>query len=91
MNIDGPSFPSDVVCPNATAIAAFEAAVRRGDITWHAFPFNAELEVHPNHRSPVLFYQTSAMRLGDCERTVTIRRTPRTMSCSIGLVRALLV
>ena len=24
----------------------FEAAVRRNDITWHAFPFNAELEMY---------------------------------------------
>ncbi len=35
----------DVVCPNATAVAAFDAAVRRGDINWHAFPFNAEPEL----------------------------------------------
>ena len=30
-------------CPNASSVAAFEAAVRRGDIWWHAFPHNAEL------------------------------------------------
>lgn len=52
VNIDGPAYPSDLICPNATALAAFEAAVLRGDITWHAFPFNAELEVYSN---PVLF------------------------------------
>ena len=34
-----------VKCPNATALAAFEAAVSRGDINWHAFPFNAEPEL----------------------------------------------
>lgn len=26
-------------------MAAFEAAVRAGDITWHAFPHNAQLEI----------------------------------------------
>ena len=30
-------------CPDAAAVAAFEAAVRRGDVWWHAFPHNAEL------------------------------------------------
>lgn len=30
-------------CPNASAVADFEAAVHRGDIWWHAFPHNAEL------------------------------------------------
>ena len=30
-------------CPNATAVAAFEKAVLRGDIWWHAFPHNGEL------------------------------------------------
>ncbi len=32
-------------CPTATAVATFEAAVRRGDIYWHALPFNLEAEV----------------------------------------------
>jgi len=32
-------------CPNSTAQAAFDAAIRRGDISWHAFPFNTEVEV----------------------------------------------
>eukprot|EP00911_Craspedida_sp_UC1_P002094 UC1_evm7s1611 len=30
-------------CPNSSAVATFEAAVRAGDITWQAFPHNAEL------------------------------------------------
>jgi hypothetical protein len=33
-------------CPNATAVAAFRAAVLRGDIAWHAFPFNTEPELY---------------------------------------------
>ena len=32
-------------CPNATEIATFEEAVKAGDITWHAFPHNAQLEI----------------------------------------------
>ena len=32
-------------CPSASAVAAFEGAVAAGDITWHAFPHNAELAV----------------------------------------------
>ena len=32
-------------CPNATAVAAFEDAVRRGDVYWHAYPFNMQSEV----------------------------------------------
>jgi hypothetical protein len=31
-------------CPNATMLNLFSEAVKRGDITWHAFPFNAEPE-----------------------------------------------
>ena len=45
INMHGPGFPSELHCPNATALAAFEAAVRLGDISWHAFPFNAEPEL----------------------------------------------
>mgnify|MGYP003885175691 CR=1 FL=1 len=44
INIAGPGAASDVRCPNASALAAFDEAVRVGDITWHAFPFNAEPE-----------------------------------------------
>ncbi|CAD7700287.1 unnamed protein product [Ostreobium quekettii] len=33
-------------CPNMTARDAFLQAVVRGDVTWHAFPFNAQLEVY---------------------------------------------
>ena len=33
-------------CPNATERAIVEAAIQRGDINWHAFPFNSEAELH---------------------------------------------
>lgn len=32
-------------CPNATALANFNTSVSKGWITWHAFPFNSELEL----------------------------------------------
>ena len=44
VNIKGPDFPSDLICPNASALADFAAAVKRGDIGWHAFPFNAGMQ-----------------------------------------------
>eukprot|EP01118_Nematostelium_gracile_P005782 TRINITY_DN1838_c0_g1_i1.p1 TRINITY_DN1838_c0_g1~~TRINITY_DN1838_c0_g1_i1.p1 ORF type:complete len:717 (-),score=180.87 TRINITY_DN1838_c0_g1_i1:73-2223(-) len=33
-------------CPSASQLQAFEETIKIGDITWHAFPFNAELEVY---------------------------------------------
>ena len=51
INILGPLHASDVVCPTAAEIAAVEDAIRRRDIGYHAFPFNAEPEVC----SPELF------------------------------------
>ena len=41
-------------CPSAQSVADFTAAVHSGHITWHAFPFNAELE----------FYDTSLAAFG---------------------------
>ena len=32
-------------CPNATSKVNIRAAIDAGDITWHAFPHNAQLEV----------------------------------------------
>ena len=32
-------------CPNASTLAGFNAAARRGDVTWHAMPFNVEPEI----------------------------------------------
>ena len=33
-------------CPNAARVARMEAAIRRGDITWHANPLNSEDEIY---------------------------------------------
>ena len=35
----------DLECPTSNAVATFKAAVRAGDITWHAFPHNAQLSL----------------------------------------------
>ena len=34
-----------LACPNATAVDAANDAIRRGWIWWHAFPFNAHMEL----------------------------------------------
>ena len=34
-----------VVCPSSTAISQFREAVKKGFITWHAFPFNGQAEI----------------------------------------------
>jgi hypothetical protein len=34
-----------LACPNATAVSEFKIAAAQGDIHWHAFPHNAELEM----------------------------------------------
>jgi hypothetical protein len=34
-----------VHCPSAAAMASVRAAILEGDITWHAFPHNAQLEI----------------------------------------------
>eukprot|EP00912_Choanoflagellata_sp_UC4_P001668 UC4_evm5s1059 len=41
-----PGDPTDIICPNATQLEDFEAAVKRGDISWHAFPHNSEPEMY---------------------------------------------
>ena len=33
-------------CPTAAQQAAVQAAIQRGDISWHAWPFNSEMELH---------------------------------------------
>jgi hypothetical protein len=37
---------SDLICPSASELADFEATVKLGDITWHAFPHNSEPEMY---------------------------------------------
>ena len=33
-------------CPNTAQLSNFTAAIKRGDIVWHAFPFNAQMEFY---------------------------------------------
>ncbi|KAL4451756.1 hypothetical protein ABPG75_007418 [Micractinium tetrahymenae] len=33
-------------CPNSTTVAEVDAAVRRGDLVWHAMPHNAQVEMY---------------------------------------------
>lgn len=35
--------PQTLHCPNSSAKAAFIAGIQRGDISWHAYPFNGSL------------------------------------------------
>lgn len=45
--VDFPHLPRErLACPDPERRAAFIAAVRRGDIVWHAFPFDAQPEVY---------------------------------------------
>jgi hypothetical protein len=37
---------ADLHCPNATYKAQVEDAIRRGELTWTAFPFNSELSAY---------------------------------------------
>ena len=37
-NPEGGLGPEIIQCPNATVVEKFKAAVKRGDIFWHAFP-----------------------------------------------------
>lgn len=43
--LDCPPGIPGLMCPTAAARANFTDAVRRGYITWHAFPHNGELEL----------------------------------------------
>ena len=33
-------------CPTDDQKKSFQAAIQRGDVSWHAFPFNSEMELH---------------------------------------------
>lgn len=35
----------DLVCPSPDTVARMERAIRRGQVTWHAMPFNAQVEL----------------------------------------------
>jgi hypothetical protein len=89
VNIKGPDFPSDLICPNATELADFIAAVKRKDIGWHAFPFNAEPEVY----TPELFDAGLNMTFGEDaffghapRKTLSLRDVPGLTRAAIPLL-----
>jgi len=89
INRQGPAFPSDVTCPSDAALAVFEAAVRRGDISWHAFPFNGEPELF----TPELFdaalnltFEQDALSHHAPRRTLSLRDVPGLTRNSVPLL-----
>eukprot|EP00027_Filamoeba_sp_ATCC50430_P016410 CAMPEP_0168573388 /NCGR_PEP_ID=MMETSP0413-20121227/18503_1 /TAXON_ID=136452 /ORGANISM="Filamoeba nolandi, Strain NC-AS-23-1" /LENGTH=745 /DNA_ID=CAMNT_0008606625 /DNA_START=90 /DNA_END=2324 /DNA_ORIENTATION=- len=77
-------------CPNQTMIDQFKEAVHRGDITWHAFPFNAQAEL-----MDIPLFETSIQMAKDLDasfgRNTTItmsqRDVPGTTRAVIPLLR----
>jgi len=91
VNIGGPGHPSDLVCPNASALAAFETAVTRGDITWHAFPHNAEPEMYDAGfftRGLQLTFQEDARSGHPNRKTLSQRDVPGLTRAAIPLLSA---
>lgn len=43
--LDCPPGIPNLRCPNATEVAAVQESIAKGWLTWHAYPFNAELEL----------------------------------------------
>ncbi len=72
-------------CPNASAIAAFKAAVARRDIWWHAFPHNAM----PGLYDASLF--NASLRMGARQAKALGVRAPTTFSQrdETGMTRAI--
>lgn len=57
----------ELQCPNATQVQAVRGAIERGVLTWHAFPFNSEMELcvaaralRPTPRRPALLARVCA-------------------------------
>lgn len=51
MDLSNPRANASLLCPSAAERAAFEAAIRRGDIFWNGIPFNLQ----PENTDPQLF------------------------------------
>jgi hypothetical protein len=75
------SFPAargqaPVRCPNATEKATLAAAVRRGDVYWHAFPHNAQPELMDASlfRAAINFTRVLAARFGRAPPAVLSQR-----------------
>ncbi len=63
-------------CPNEVELSNFTAAVKRGDITWHAGPMNMQSE---NMISDTM-YQLGLRLSSDLDKRFGIKRQFRTLS-----------
>ena len=66
-------------CPNATNRALIDAAIRAGDIWWHALPFNAEMALYDRSMLAAAIRLTHDLdaRFGEHDRL--------SASCLVGL------
>jgi hypothetical protein len=71
-----PLNPGRLRCPNAAALGEFEAAVRRGDLVWHASPFNIDPGVVAD---PDMFEDLIRM-VHDLDRRFELNKTARVWS-----------
>lgn len=80
-----------VRCPNETTIAAVTQAIKAGHITWHAFPFNAQLAAMDPSLIEAGLELTYALdrRFGQPNKTVLSQRDVPGMTRSVllGLAR----
>lgn len=63
MFLDCPPGIPGLVCPSAGEKANFTDAVARGYITWHAYPFNGEVELLEPSLLPAAFNVRAAVHL----------------------------
>jgi hypothetical protein len=73
---DCPLNPGRLKCPRAAALGEFEAAVHRGDIVWHASPFNIDPGVVAD---PALFEDIIGM-VKDLDARFGLNKTARVWS-----------
>ncbi|ELR18406.1 uncharacterized protein ACA1_138180 [Acanthamoeba castellanii str. Neff] len=73
LQANGPR-PPPLHCPDAAARQALIDGVKRGDIWWHAFPFNSEPEVYDHS-----LFQSSVNLAKDLARSLG-RPAPKTLS-----------
>lgn len=76
-------------CPNETRLREFTEAVSRGDIVWHAFPFNAQMEFYDESLADFGFKVTRLLdSMFGKEPTITMsqRDVPGTTSSIIPIL-----
>ena len=76
-------------CPNETQLGEFTEAISRGDVVWHAFPFNAQMEFYDESLADFGFSVTHMLdSMFGREPTVTMsqRDVPGTTSSIIPIL-----